>query len=283
MDDSKILILGANGQLGKALSKKYPNAVTIDIDSLDITDAEELDRYDWSRTKIILNAAAFTNVDGSETKEGRITAWKVNALAPKLLAGIAIQKDITIVHISSDYVFDGTIINHKEDELFSPLSVYGSSKAAGDIAISLVPNHYILRTSWVIGDGKNFIRTMLELGNKGINPTVVSDQFGRLTFTSELVSVIDFLLNSHAQPGTYNVSNDGLVVSWAEITREIYKIAGLKNSVSDITTKDYSIDKEFIAPRPLQSSLDLGKLKSIGFKFTDWEKELTNYIEKENS
>jgi dTDP-4-dehydrorhamnose reductase len=108
---------------------------------------------------------------------------------------------------------------HAEDEDFSPLSVYGASKAAGDIAVSLAPKHYILRTSWVIGEGKNFVRTMLELGKKGVAPSVVSDQIGRLTFTKELVKAIDLLLKDNHEYGTYNVSNGGEPASWADITR----------------------------------------------------------------
>src|SRR5690606_10315692 len=122
-------------------------------------------------------------------------------------------------------------------------------------------NYYILRTSWVIGEGKNFVRTMLELGQKGINPSVVSDQVGRLTFTSELVRAIDHLLTSKSPFGTYNVSNDGEPTSWADITREIFSLASLPNTVTDTSTAEYYKDKENIAPRPLQSTLDLSKIK----------------------
>src|SRR5690606_29757497 len=139
----------------------------------------------------ILNAAAYTNVDGAETPEGRIAAWKVNATGPAILTRIALKHNLTLLHISTEYVFDGTQEIHTEDEPFSPLSVYGTSKAAGDTAVGLLPQHYILRTSWVIGEGKNFVRTMLGLAQKGVSPTVVADQIGRLTFTSELVRAID--------------------------------------------------------------------------------------------
>lgn len=282
MNDSEILIIGANGQLGKALQNKYPNARAVDSDKLDITKQSELDKYDWSNLKIVINAAAYTNVDGAETAEGRVIAWKVNATAPGLLASISNKHNLTLVHISTDYVFDGTKANHTETESFSPLSVYGSTKAAGDISVSLqTSDYYILRTSWVIGDGNNFVKTMLELGNKRINPTVVSDQIGRLTFTSELVRGIDHLLANKADFGTYNVSNDGEPTSWADITRRIYEIAGLKNTVTNISTNDYYKDKENVAPRPLQSSLDLGKLKSTGFKPNDWVSDLTKYIVEE--
>jgi dTDP-4-dehydrorhamnose reductase len=283
MDEKTIFITGANGQLGTALRSKYPGARFADIDELDITLEESVNKYDWSNTKIILNAAAYTNVDGAETPEGRIASWKVNAKAVGYLSAIARKNDITLVHISSDYVFDGTKSMHKEDEDLSPLSVYGSSKAAGDLIVGTLPKHYILRTSWVIGEGKNFVRTMLEIGKKGINPKVVSDQIGRLTFTSELVRAIDHLLSTNAPYGTYNTSNDGETASWAFITKKIYEIAGLKNTVSETTTDEYFMGKENIAPRPLKSSLDLSKIKSTGFTSIDWESELNRYIEKENA
>ena len=282
MDEKTIFITGANGQLGTALRSKYPEARFADIDELDITLEESVNKYDWSNTKIILNAAAYTNVDGAETPEGRVASWKVNAKAVGYLSAIARKNDITLVHISSDYVFDGTKSTHTEDEDLSPLSVYGSSKAAGDLIIGTLPKHYVLRTSWVIGEGKNFVRTMLEIGKKGINPTVVSDQIGRLTFTSELVRAIDHLLSTNATYGVYNISNDGETASWAFITKKIYEIAGLKNTVSETTTDEYFMGKENIAPRPLKSSLDLSKIKSTGFTSVDWESELNRYIEKEN-
>lgn len=283
MDDSQIFITGANGQLGTALRQKYPGAKSADISELDITDKESVLNYDWTNIRFILNAAAFTNVDGAETSEGRIAAWKVNATAVSYLSEAARKNDITLVHISSDYVFDGTQNPHTEPENFAPLSVYGDSKAAGDLLVGSTPKHYIIRTSWVIGEGNNFVRTMLVLGKKGINPTVVSDQIGRLTFTSELVSAIDHLLTTKSPFGTYNVSNDGESKSWADVTREIYKQAGLTNTVTDTSTAEYYAGKAGIAPRPLQSTLDLSKIKSTGFITTDWKEDLKKYIEKENS
>lgn len=281
MDDSRIFIVGAKGQLGTALQTKYPNAKSADIDELDITDQTSVENFDWSGIEVILNAAAYTNVDGAETPEGRVAAWKVNADAVANLVAVAAQKDAVLVHISTDYVFDGTKTPHTEDEAFSPLSVYGASKAAGDIAMSLTPKHYILRTSWVIGEGKNFVRTMLELGKKGVNPTVVADQIGRLTFTTELVRAIDHLLTTGPEGGTYNVSNDGDSVSWAKITREIFKQANYDLTVTDTTTAEYYAGKSGIASRPLQSTLDLTKLHATGFNSHDWRDDLADYISAE--
>lgn len=282
MEDASIFIVGAGGQLGIALKTKYPNARSADIDELDITNKESVDNFNWSGIKYILNAAAFTNVDGAETSEGRVTAWNVNAVAASYLSQIASKNDAVLVHISTDYVFDGTKDLHTETELFSPLSVYGASKAAGDIAISQAPKHYLLRTSWVIGEGKNFVRTMLGLAEKGVNPTVVADQIGRLTFTSELVKAIDHLLTAQAAFGTYNVSNSGDSASWADITRAIFHEAGHSElTVTDTTTAEYFAGKEDIAQRPLQSTLVLSKIQATGFNSTDWHDDLKNYIKSE--
>lgn len=150
IDDSEVFIVGAKGQLGTELLKKYPKAKFADINELDITDKNSVESFDWSGIKYLLNAAAYTNVDGAETQGGRKIAWSVNADAVANLVAVVAQFDMTIVHISTDYVFDGTEEIHNEDEAFAPLSVYGASKAAGDIAISLAPKFYILRTSWVI-------------------------------------------------------------------------------------------------------------------------------------
>jgi dTDP-4-dehydrorhamnose 3,5-epimerase len=282
MLDSEIVIIGANGQLGLALRAKYPGALAVDADKLDITDRDAVLAFDWPGKKTILNAAAYTTVDGAESDEGRVTAWKVNAAGARNLAEAALTHDLTILHISSDYVFDGSRRVHAEAEPFSPLSVYGQSKAAGDIAVSLVPRHYVLRATWVIGEGKNFVRTMLGLAGRGISPTVVADQIGRLTFTGELVRATHHLLSSAAPHGTYNVTNEGPAASWAEITRQIFALSGHGGlTVTDTTTAEYYQGKPGIAPRPLNSEMDLGKLQSTGFVSRNWQDDLKDYIKKE--
>ena len=280
VDDSKIFIAGANGQLGLALRQKYPKAQFADISELDITNRDSVANFDWSSINILINAAAYTNVDDAETSEGRIISWKVNASALAHLAEIASKHDITLVHISSDYVFDGSLQTHTEDEPLSPLSVYGASKAAGDLLAATTDKHYILRTSWVIGDGHNFVKTMMDLAKKNFSPTVVSDQIGRLTFTSELVRAIDHLLVNNCDFGTYNVSNDGKSVSWADITRTIFTILDRNDlTVTDVSTEEYYKDKSGIAPRPLNSTLDLTKIQSTGFVPRDWNDDLKEYIQ----
>ncbi len=283
MDDSEILIVGGYGQLGLALQAKYPAAKAVDSDKLDITDKSAVDSFDWKNIKCIINAAAYTNVDGAETEEGKKLAWAVNDQGVANLSYVAISRDMTLVHISTEYVFDGSKSSHSEDETPSPLSEYGKSKAAGDKHAQKVPRHYLIRTSWVVGQGKNFVRTMLGLAEKGISPNVVSDQIGRLTFTSTLANAIDHLLQNKCPYGTYNVSSDGQSVSWADVTREIFKIAGSRAEVTDTTSSEYFAGKSGVAPRPLKSTLDLSKIKSVGFSPPDWRDELVQYLSKETS
>ena len=284
MNDSEIFIVGANGQLGTALKNQYPKAQFADVDELDITNHESVHGFNWDGIKTIINAAAFTNVDGAESPDGRIASWKVNATAVSYLANVCRKHDIALVHISSDYVFDGTVSPHTEEEPYSPLSVYGASKAAGDLLVQQLDKHYLLRTSWVIGEGKNFVRTMLSLAEKGVSPTVVADQVGRLTFTSELVRAIHHLLETGAEYGTYNITNSGDSVSWADITREIYSLSGHDDlTVSETSTAEYFEGKEGIAPRPLQSTLALNKIESTGFKPRDWQDDLKEYVNKETA
>ena len=279
MNSNNIFIVGANGQLGRALRHQYPEAKFADIDEMDITDRQSVESFDWSGISIVLNAAAFTNVDGAETPEGRLAAWKVNASAVANLTRVCRTHNMTLVHISSDYVFDGTKEPHSESEDFSPLSVYGASKAAGDLLVEQLNNFYLLRTTWVIGEGKNFVRTMLGLAEKNISPTVVHDQVGRLTFTSELVRIIDHLLSTQAPFGTYNATNDGPLESWADITRRIFRLAGRDDLiVTNTTTAEYFAGKDGIAQRPLSSNMNLNKLHSTGFSSHDWTHELKDYI-----
>lgn len=276
----KAAILGCNGQLGKELVKKYPDADAFGRDDLDISDPARVNAVNWSAYDTIINAAAYVNADHSETPEGRRITWLANAAGPRNLAKVAIENNLHLIHFSSEYVFDGTIENHTEDEDFSPLSVYGEAKAAGDLAVSLVPKHHILRTTWVIGDGHNFVKTMKRLADMRINPNVVDDQFGRLTFTSELVGAVDHIITNDIPSGTYNLTNDGKIRSWAEIAALTFKLAGYDPSrVKPISTEEYKEDKEFFAPRPKYSDLDLSKIHATGFVSQDYEPLMAKYVE----
>jgi len=284
MNDSEIVIIGARGQLGTALRVKYPKARAVDSDELDITDWKAVEAFDWRDVKVIINAAAYTNVDGAETAEGRPLAWKINATGVGHLTKIATQHNLTLVHVSSDYVFDGTVSPHTEEEAVAPLGVYGQAKAAGDIAVSTTAKYYIMRIHALIGEGQNFVRIMLGLAERNIAPTVVSDQITRLTFTPTLVDAIDHLLTTQAAYGIYNLSNDGEPAAWSDITRIIFKEIGRNDlAVTDTSTAEYFKSKEHVAPRPLKSYFDLSKIKAAGFSPTDWRQELHEYIKAEQA
>jgi dTDP-4-dehydrorhamnose reductase len=275
-----LFIIGRNGQLGRALVEKYPKATATSREQLDITYMGQLKAIDWSKHDVIINAAAYVNADHSETDEGREITWRANAVGPRNLAKIAIENDLHLIHISSEYVFDGAKSNHDEDELFTPLSVYGQAKSAGDIAVSIIPKHHILRTSWVVGDGHNFVKTMKKLAEIRFNPKVVNDQYGRLTFVSELVRAVDFILKNDVEYGTYNLSNSGKIKSWADIAADVFEIAGHdRNRVSPITTEEYKIDKHPFAPRPQNSDMDLSKIQAAGFESQDYEPLLKDYLQ----
>ncbi|MGH7156936.1 MAG: SDR family oxidoreductase [Candidatus Saccharimonadales bacterium] len=280
MDDSKILITGANGQVGRALSEIYPGAIQTDASRLDIADNEALQKFDWGSLQVIINTASYTNVDGAETPEGEAIAWKVNDKAVGYLAEIANQKEMVLVHISTDYVFDGKKEVHTEDEPVNPLGVYGHSKAGGDKNAARANKHYIVRSSWVVGDGKNFARSILAAAREHDELKVVADQFGRPTFATELARIIDFLLTNQAPYGTYNGSNSGDIVNWADFARAIIKEAGLNTQVTDTTAAQYFAGK-ISSERPVHSAFDLSKLESLGYKPRDWREDLREYVSKE--
>lgn len=288
MQPPRIAVLGASGQLGHALAEALPGsglgaADFLDQADLDLTDPASIDAFDWSRYATIINAAAYTNVDGAETTEGRELCWAINATAVAHLAKAAIANRITLVHVSSDYVFDGTRDPHTEGEPLAPLGVYGQAKAAGDLAVETVPQHYLLRTSWVIGEGKNFVRTMASLAERGISPSVVDDQVGRLTFTTDIAAGIIHLLTHGAEYGTYNISNEGPAQSWAQIAGTVYALTGHDASqVTGISTAEYFAGKQ-VAPRPLKSSLDLTKIEATGFVPRDADAALAAYLHSEQA
>ncbi|MDF1604985.1 bifunctional dTDP-4-dehydrorhamnose 3,5-epimerase family protein/NAD(P)-dependent oxidoreductase [Nocardioides sp. YIM 152315] len=266
MAPKRTLIIGCRGQLGRALQVDFPDADLVGRDELDVTDAAAIEAWPWHEYAVVLNAAAYTAVDAAESPQGRRTAWAANAGAPATLARLSREHGFTVVHYSSEYVFDGTAEEHSEDEPVSPLGVYAQSKAAGDIAIGTAPRHYLLRTSWVIGDGSNFVRTMQSLAAKGVSPSVVADQRGRLTFTAELSRATRHLLDTRATYGTYNLSNGGPVQSWAEIAQAVFRLSGRDAAdVTPTTTEEYFAGRSDYSPRPLNSAMSLAKIEATGF------------------
>lgn len=279
MAPKKTLIVGCRGQLGRALQADFPGSDLVDLDELDVTDAGAVAAWPWHEYALVLNAAAYTAVDAAETAEGRRTAWAANAGAPATLARLSREHGFTLVHYSSEYVFDGTAEEHTEDEPLSPLGVYAQTKAAGDIAVGTAPRHYLLRTSWVIGDGHNFVRTMKSLAEKGVSPSVVDDQRGRLTFTAELARATRHLVDTGAPHGTYNLSNGGPVMSWADVAKAVFALSGRDEAdVTPVTTDEYFAGKTGYSPRPLQSAMSLAKIEATGFVPEDARVALERYL-----
>lgn len=282
----RTLVLGADGQVGRALRESLAGATHVEYASraqFDIGTSASHESMQWREYDTIINAAAYTAVDAAETSAGRAKAWATNVTGVAALARVATRHGLVLVHISSDYVFDGEAAQpYLEDDPLTPLSVYGQTKAAGDHIVGTVPRHYIIRTSWVIGDGGNFVRTMLSLARRGVDPKVVDDQRGRLTFASELASAIRHLIRTRADYGTYNVTGSGPITSWAEVTQQIYKLAGQDPArIRPVSTAEYfSSAATPVAPRPHNSALDLSKIQSTGYVPARAIESLTAYVQR---
>jgi dTDP-4-dehydrorhamnose 3,5-epimerase len=274
------VIVGANGQLGRALQLQFPDAVALDRAALDVTDAAAVRDYSWADVDVVLNAAAWTAVDAAEDPANLAAVRAANVDAVGHLARAVRTSGSTLVHISSEYVFDG---EHDgpipEDWPPNPLSVYGRSKADGDAQAAQVTKHYLVRTTWVVGEGGNFVRTMAGLADRGVSPTVVDDQIGRPTFTTDLAAGIAHLVRTGAPFGTYNLTNDGEPASWADVAAEVFVARG--RSAADVgrtSTEKYFADKPQAATRPLNSVLDLSKITATGFRPRDWRPVLAEYL-----
>jgi dTDP-4-dehydrorhamnose 3,5-epimerase len=278
MRSEPTLIIGAGGQLGRALTRALPDAVGVTRAELDLADPASVAAFDFAPYGVVINAAAHTGVDAAETPDGRRAAWATNVAGVGALVHAAREHRCTLVQISSDYVFDGTAELHGEDEPFAPLGVYGQTKAAGDVLVAGLPRHYIVRTSWVIGDGHNFVATMASLADRGIEPSVVDDQFGRLTFADDLAAGIVHLVASGAPFGTYDLSSDGPVQSWADIARDVFEARGRsRDAVTSVSSETYGAGKQ-LAPRPRYSALALDKIIATGFRPPSGPERLREYL-----
>ena len=274
------VIVGANGQLGRALQQQFPDAVALGRAQLDVTDAAAVRDYRWGDVDVVLNAAAWTAVDAAEDPANLDAVRAANVDAVGYLARAVRTSGATLVHISSEYVFDGRHDGPMpEDWPPNPLSVYGRSKADGDVQAGHVTKHYLVRTTWVVGDGGNFVRTMAGLADRGVSPTVVDDQIGRLTFTADLAAGIAHLLRTRAPYGTYNLTNEGEPASWADVAAAVFAVRGRSaDDVGRTSTEAYFADKPQAAVRPLNSVLDLAKIRATGFVPRDWRTALAEYL-----
>jgi dTDP-4-dehydrorhamnose reductase len=275
------VVVGANGQLGRALRREFPDAVALDRSALDVSSASAVRDFDWSGVDVVFNAAAWTAVDAAEDPANLAAVRAANVDAVGHLADAARTHGFTLVHVSSEYVFDGRHPGPIPEDLPpSPLSVYGRSKADGDRLAEALERHYLVRTTWVVGDGGNFVRTMASLADRGISPAVVDDQIGRPTFTADLAAGIRHLVESGAPFGTYNLTCSGSPASWAEVASAVFAARGRSgDDVTRVTTAEYFAGKPAAAPRPLNSVLDLAKVEAAGLSPRDWRPALAEYLE----
>lgn len=277
----KILITGSNGQLGnqfKELSASYHgyDFIFTDLPELDITSEHALNSFlsdlkpDW-----VINCAAYTAVDKAETESD--LAHKINAEAASLLARVSDQFRARLIHISTDYVFDGTRSRpYKEEQEKNPQGVYAQTKSLGEeLVIVNNPRSVIIRTSWLYSIyGQNFLKTIIRLASEKGKLRVVADQVGTPTWAGDLVNAIMTLINKDIQPGIYHYSNEG-VCSWYDFAKAIVELHGLNAQVEPISTKDYST----AAPRPYYSVLDKTLIKiTAELEIPHWRDSLTECL-----
>jgi dTDP-4-dehydrorhamnose reductase len=273
----KVLLTGCRGQLGIELIRQMNNGFEIvetDIHNLDITNPKQVfDIVNQTKPGIIINSAAYTNVDGCELEEAN--AFRVNAIGAQNLAAAALDIGAKIVQVSTDYVFDGTGCTPKREyDPVNPQSVYGKSKALGEKMVrDINPKHFIIRTAWLYGEGNNFVRTMLKLAKEKDELSVVNDQFGSPTSTVDLAKCIIDIRNNESY-GTYHGTCEGQC-SWYDFARRIFEVKGVAIKVNPITSEQLSRP----APRPKFSVLDNFMLKLIGLNsFRSWEEALEEYL-----
>lgn len=281
----KILVTGCNGQLGRAVNEFYAGRtdlefVNTDVEDLDIANVDAVVALAREiRPYAILNCAAYTAVDACETNQD--LAFKVNTLGARNLAIAASETGAKLVHISTDYVFDGRKQGaYYETDPTGPASVYGATKEAAERMVKELCNRFfILRTAWLYGDGKNFAGTMLRIAENNRSVRVVCDQIGTPTSTLELTRGIDSLLFGDNY-GLFHATCEGQC-SWADFARKVFALAGKTMEVEDVTTPQYLADFPQQAARPANSVLENHMFKMTGgYRFADWEKALVEYMKK---
>lgn len=282
----KILITGANGMLAKSVRKRLEGneLICTDVAELDITNEENvLKKISEIKPEYIINCAAFTAVDKAETA-GEIVE-KINADGPRNLAKAAKENDCVLVHISTDYVFGGDLDvekDYKEDDPKNPVTAYGITKLHGEEAIKEnTDKYYIFRTAWLYGDGNNFVRTMLKLGETKDEISVVNDQHGSPTYAEDLANFIAEAIEKKIPYGIYHTTNEGYT-TWYDFTKAIFEYAGIICKVNPVSTEEYTeMMKITQAKRPKNSQMSKEKLKAQGIEVPEWEDALKRYLKAE--
>lgn len=300
--DMKALVTGVGGQLGRdcvnELDARGHEAVGSDIQTkysgmadnsavttvpyvqLDITDKEAVSRVIHElHPDGIIHCAAWTAVDAAEDEENRQMVHSINAVGTQNIAEAAKAVDAKMVYISTDYVFDGkgTRPWKPDDKCYAPLNVYGQSKLDGELAVSsTLDKYFIVRIAWAFGlNGKNFIKTMINVGKTHDTVRVVNDQIGTPTYTLDLARLLVDMIETEKY-GYYHATNEGGYISWYDFCCEVYKQYGLKTKVIPVSTAEYGLSK---AVRPENSRLDKSKLIAAGFEsLPDWRDAAKRYL-----
>lgn len=306
----KVFVTGVNGQLGhdvmNELYKRGYEATGSDIADtyvgindfspvttmpyvkLDITDTEEVNRVisglePGLKPDVVIHCAAWTAVDMAEDDDKVELVRNVNAHGTENIAKACKNIDAKMIYISTDYVFDGQGTKPWSPDCkdYKPLNVYGQTKLEGELAVSsILDKYFIVRIAWVFGlNGKNFIKTMINVGKSHDEVRVVNDQIGTPTYTLDLSRLLVDMIETEKY-GYYHVTNEGGYISWYDFTKEIYKQYGLDTKVIPVTTEEYGLSK---AKRPFNSRLDKSKLIENGFKpLPTWQDALRRYLEEAN-
>lgn len=279
----KVLVIGKNGMLGSELYEILNNNASYitqgtTLEDLDICNQSQVFKVvDNFKPDYIVNCAAYTNVDACESNIE--LANNVNGYAIKNLAEAANSVNATLIQISTDYVFNGNLPLdqiYTEDMETEPVNAYGVSKLIGEENAKIAKKYYILRTAWLYGNGKNFVRTMLNLSKTHDEINVVSDQFGSPTSTTTLCEIIEQILEKEPKYGIYHATNEGFI-SWYDFAKKIFEIKNVNIKINPILSKDYPTP----AKRPFNSKLSKEKLHNTGIFPKDYEIALRKYLESE--
>ena len=282
----KILVTGVKGQLGydvvNECQKRGYDAIGVDVEEMDITTPEAVDRViTATEPDAVIHCAAWTAVNAAEDPENAATVRAVNAGGTQNIATVCRELNCKLVYISTDYVFDGqgTKPWEPDEKDYRPLNVYGQTKLEGELAVAnTVEKYFIVRIAWVFGvNGKNFIKTMLNVGKTHDTIRVVNDQIGTPTYTYDLARLLVDMAESEKY-GYYHATNEGGYISWYDFACEIFRQAGYPTKVIPVTTVEYGLSK---AKRPFNSRLDKRKLVENGFTpLPDWKDALKRYLKE---
>ena len=282
----KVLVTGVKGQLGfdvvKELKKRGYDAVGVDINEMDITDAEKVTEVITDvNPDVVVHCAAWTAVDAAEDEENIPKVRAINVSGTQNIADVCKNINCKMIYISTDYVFNGLGTEPWQADCreYDPLCVYGQTKLEGELAVSqTLDKYFIVRIAWVFGkNGNNFIKTMLNVGKKFDTVRVVNDQIGTPTYTYDLARLLVDMAETDKY-GYYHVTNEGGYISWYDFTCEIFKQVGYDTEAVPVTTEEYGLSK---AARPFNSRLDKSKLTENGFKpLPVWQDALERYLKE---